>query len=394
MPAQAQSPRLIGVVTVGRSDYDIWRPVLAALAARDDVRYGMIVGGAHLVTGHGDGLARIRRDGHPVLDTVDMLLAGDTNVATALSMGVGLSGFARSFARCRPDMLLLLGDRFESFAAGAAAVPLGIPLLHVHGGEVTEGAMDERFRHALTKLSHLHCAATALSAARIRRMGEEAWRVHVTGAPGLDVALENAPMERSAFFDALGVPDPGPYLLVTYHPVTNEPDPEGHGITALLRALAQSGLPAFITTANADPGGAEINRKLLQEASLHPARIRVFESLGPLYPAAMRHAAAMVGNSSSGIIEACSHGLPVVNIGNRQRGRERSGNLLDCATEEKAIAAAIRHATSPDFRHAVSRAINVYGDGRAGPRIAAVVATAELNHRLMAKRFDDGAETS
>jgi UDP-hydrolysing UDP-N-acetyl-D-glucosamine 2-epimerase len=379
--------RSIAVVTVGRSDYGIYRPVLAALAARDDVAHGLVVAAAHLVAAHGDGLAGIARDGHPILEHVDMLLASDSPEATALSMGLGLAGFARAFVRLRPDLLILLGDRFEMFAAAAAAVPLGIPLMHLHGGEVTEGAMDERFRHAISKLSHLHCVATERSAERVRQMGEEAWRVHVTGAPGLDAMLAEPPCDRAAFFAGLGMPDPGRFLLATWHPVTTEPDPEGRQIAAVLAALKATGLAVLFTTANADPGGQAINDRLWAEAAADPEGFRVVRSLGRFYASAMAHAEVMVGNSSSGIIEACSHGLPVVNIGRRQEGRERSANVIDCACDAAAIAAALDVATKPSIRAAARRAVNVYGDGRAAPRIAAVAAETVLDARLLLKKF-------
>lgn len=379
--------RRIAIITVGRSDYGIWQPVLAALAARGDVEAGLIVGAAHLVAAHGEGEAAIRRDGHAILDTVEMLMAADTRAATALSIGVGAAGFARAYARVKPDLIMLLGDRYEMFAAAGAAVPLDIPLLHLHGGEVTEGAMDERFRHAITKLSHLHCVATPLAGQRVRQMGEEPWRVRVTGAPGLDALLGRKPADRAALFAGIGMRDRGGFLLVTFHPVTTEPDPEGRQVAALFAALRGSGLQLLCTIANADPGGAAINAALRAEEAARPGDVKVVTGLGPLYPAAMAHAAAMVGNSSSGVIEACSFGLPVVNVGTRQDGRERSANLIDCVCEETAIASALRRALSPEFRAAVQMAENVYGDGRAGERIARVAAETELDEKLRVKRF-------
>lgn len=382
--------RRVAVVTVGRSDYGIYQPVLAALSARGDVEAGLIVGAAHLVAAHGEGEAAIRRDGHTILDTVEMLMAADTRAATALSIGIGAAGFARAFARVKPDLIILLGDRYEMFAAAGAAVPLDIPLLHLHGGEVTEGAMDERFRHAITKLSHLHCVATPLAGQRVRQMGEEAWRVEVTGAPGLDALLGREPADRAALFAGIGMQDRGGFLLVTFHPVTTEPDPEGRQVAALLGALRGSGMQLLCTIANADPGGAAINAALRAEEAARPDAVKVVTGLGPLYGAAMAHAAAMIGNSSSGVIEACSFGLPVVNIGSRQDGRERSANLIDCACEEAAITAALVRALSPEFRARAKAAENVYGDGRAGGRIARITAETPLDERLRVKRFAMG----
>lgn len=379
--------RRIAVVTVGRSDYGIWLPVLAALAGRDDAEVGLIVSAAHLVATHGEGEALIRRDGHDVFDTVEMLMAADSPSATALSMGVGVCGFARAFTRVKPDLVMLLGDRFEMFAAASAAVPLGIPLLHLHGGEVTEGAMDERFRHAITKLSHLHCVATPLASRRVRQMGEESWRVHVTGAPGLDALLARPPVDRATLLGALGMENCSDFLLVTYHPVTTAPDGEGRDIQALLGALRSTGMPLLCTIANADPGGAMINSALRAEEARRPGQVKVVASLGPLYGAAMAHAAAMVGNSSSGVIEACSFGLPVLNVGPRQDGRERSENLLDCPCEQTAIEAGLRQVRSSSFREQSRNAVNVYGDGQAAEKIGRVARETPLDGSLHIKRF-------
>lgn len=379
--------RLVAVVTVGRSDYGVYRPILAAMGARADVRFGLIVSGEHLPATRRGTMAAIHQDGYPVLDTVEMLLASDSPEAVALSMGLGMIGFVHAYDRCRPDLILLLGDRFEMFAAGAAAVPLGIPIAHVHGGELTEGAMDERFRHALTKLSHLHFASSSIAADRIRQMGEESWRITVAGAPGLDSARAQRPLPRDQLFAALGIADPGSYLLVTYHPVTTMPDPEGRCIDRALSAIDASGFAAILTTANADPGSRVINDRIRQCAANRPERFFVFENLGHHYGSAMAHAAAMVGNSSSGVIEACSFDLPVVNIGERQDGRDRSANLIDCPCETGAILEAIRCAVTPEMREVARHARNVYGDGCAGPRIAERLATVPLDDRLRIKRF-------
>ena len=197
--------RTIGVVTVARSDYGIYRPVLRALAARDDVRLQLYVGGMHLLERFGSTVEEIERDGFPIAERVDFLLPEDTPQAVAESIGRGVVAFAEAFSRTRPDLLLVLGDRFEMFAAAVAALPLGIPLAHVHGGELTEGAIDDAMRHAITKLSHLHFVSTEQYAARVRQLGEEDWRIVVSGAPALDALVGFRPLDDEELRDRFGV---------------------------------------------------------------------------------------------------------------------------------------------------------------------------------------------
>ena len=377
--------RTVGVVTVARSDYGIYRPVLRALAERNDVRLQLYVGGMHLLDRFGHTVDEIERDGYPIAERVDFLGSGDAPADIAGAIGRGVSAFAEAFERSRPDILVLLGDRFEMLAAGVAALPFALPLAHIHGGESTEGAIDEAIRHSLTKMSHIHFVSTEEYARRVMQLGEEPWRVHVTGAPALDALSGFEPLSDEELA-ARGVRLRGPTLLVTYHPVTLLPGQEAE-LDTLLDAVDASGLDAVFTFPNADAGNSAIIRRIEALAD-GDERFTVVRNLGTdAYFTLMSRAVAMVGNSSSGIIEAASFELPVVNVGRRQGGRLRPRNVID--TDADGMREALARAADPAFRRSLAGLANPYGDGHAAERIADVLASAELGEGLVVKRFYD-----
>ncbi len=380
--------RRVGVVTVARSDYGIYRPVLRALERRGDVEVELFVGGMHLLERFGSTVSEIERDGYAIAERVDFLGDGDSPADVATAIGRGVVAFAQAFDRSRPDILIVLGDRYEMFAAGVAALPLALPLAHIHGGESTEGLIDEAIRHSLTKISHLHFAATEAYAQRIVQLGEEPWRVHVSGAPALDMLADFEPLS-SADLAAHGIRLRGPTLLVTYHPVTLAHERTSDEFGALLDAVAGSGFDAVFTFPNADTNhGAILSR--LESLPETDGRFTVVRNLGTeAYFTLMSRAAAMVGNSSSGIIEAASFGLPVVDVGIRQRGRTRARNVISADGSADSIRSAITRAVDPKFRRAIAGLANPYGDGHASERIAEIVATSELGEPLLVKRFHD-----
>jgi len=370
----------VAVVTVGRSDYGILRPVLAAIEADPALELFLVVAAAHLRASYGLTVSEIEADGFAIGARIDMLTDDDSPTAVAASFGRGVPMFADAYEASGADLLLLLGDRYETLAAAVAAVPLRLPIAHIHGGETTEGALDDALRHAITMLSHLHFAATEEYAARIVAMGEEAWRVTVSGAPALD---------NLALLPEIGpAPDePESFLLATWHPVTLEPERGEEQLEAVLGALADVGLPVVFTHPNADPGRAYILRAVERFAAERDD-VQVISSLGTeKYFRLMARDSAMVGNSSSGIIEAASFELPVVNVGSRQRGRSHGVNVLDVPPERQAVAAAIRRAVTPEFRAGLRGLPNPYGDGRASERIAEVLRTASPADELLVKRL-------
>jgi UDP-hydrolysing UDP-N-acetyl-D-glucosamine 2-epimerase len=381
--------RTVALVTVGRSDYGIYVPILRAIQADADLRLQLIVSGAHLSPEFGMTVDAIEADGFAVADRVEMLLSSDTPGGTAASMGLGLIGFSRVFERSRPDVLIVLGDRFEMFTAALAALPFCIPVAHIHGGEITHGAMDDSLRHAMTKLSHLHFVSTAEYARRVEQLGEESWRVLVSGAPALDHLRTLKLLSPSEIESRFGVATAPAPLLVTLHPVTLEPGRSEGQTRELLSALDRAGLPVIFTQPNADAGGRRISSLIDEFVASHPQARRV-DNLGTTgYFSLMHVAAAMVGNSSSGIIESPSFSLPVVNVGSRQGGRVRAPNVIDVGTGGDDILAGIRQAVDPAFRAGLSGLVNPYGDGTAAAAIIERLRTVPLDDRLHIKRFSD-----
>ncbi len=366
--------KTIGVVTGTRADYGIYRPVLRAIEQSPDLDVRLLVCGAHLSSTFGNTVEEIEHDGFAIAERLRTLEADDSPAGITRSMSNGLKMFGNAFARFQPDILLVLGDRYEMFAAAAAALPFNVSIAHIHGGEVTEGAMDEAFRHAITKISTLHFATTQEYAARIRQMGENPDCIFVTGAPGLDNIQTVRMMTLHELEADLGLSlTPAP-LLVTFHPETLDYQNTEAKIANLLLALEQINRPIIITHPNADTYGRIIIDSIDAFASAR-ANVCAVASLGTdRYFSLMAHAAVMVGNSSSGIIEAASFKLPVVNIGTRQKGRIRASNVIDVNCLADDILSAIEMTLSEAFRAGLADLQNPYGDGNAAGKIARVLA--------------------
>ena len=380
----------IGVVTVSRSDYGHLRPVLEALRRAPDLELLLLVAGMHLASEFGLTVRDIEADGFPISARVEMLGGGDTPEAVAAATGRGVAGFGEAFARLRPDVVVVLGDRFEMLAAAVAALPFALPVAHIHGGEVSEGAMDNQIRHAITKLAHLHFASAEPHARRIAAMGEEPWRIHTVGAPGLDRLATTEPLPRAGLARELRLPEAGPWLLVTFHPVTLEYRDTAAHIDELLAALEKTDGFIVITYPNADTAGRLIIERIEEFAGRHPRRCRLAKSLGErLYLSLLRHADLMIGNSSSGLIEAPTFGLPVVNVGSRQRGRLRGANVIDVEPSREDILRGIEAAQALPFRVRARAAANPYGDGHAAPRIVEILRSVPIDVRLVQKRFGE-----
>lgn len=381
--------RTVGVVTTSRADYGIFLPILRRIQAQPDLELHLMVTGMHLSPEFGSTVTDIEADGFQIAERVEMLISSDTPEGIAKSMGLGTIGFAQAFARFCPDILLVLGDRFETHAAVVAALPFKIPVAHIHGGEITEGAIDDALRHSITKLSHLHFVATEAYRDRVIQLGEEPWRVVVSGAPGLDnlhtVDLLNQRDLEARFGLCIGDAP----LLVTYHPVTLEHERTEWQVGELLEALRECALPVVFTMPNADTKGRVIIRMLEKFVAGYP-KAQMTKNLGTQgYFSLMGCAEAMVGNSSSGIIEAPSFGLPVVNIGTRQHGRIRAGNVIDVGYGREEIVKGIKEAITPEFRARLGGLSNPYGDGNAAAIIVRRIEEVELGDRLVTKIFVD-----
>ena len=381
--------RTVGVVTVGRSDYGIYLPVLRHIRDVPGLELRVMVSGMHLSPEFGLTVRDIEADGFEVADRIDMLEPSDSPEAIAKSVGRGVIGFAEAFARDQPDLLLTLGDRFEMYAATVAALPFRLPVAHISGGEVTQGAIDDALRHSMTKLSHLHFVSTQEYADRVVQMGEEPWRVTVTGSPALDSMRETELLSREALSGRLQSPLPHRFLLVTYHPVTLEFEQTACQVGELLAGLDEASLPVLFTAPNSDTGGRTV-RRMIYDACEGRDDWQVVENLGPqAYYSAMALASAMVGNSSSGIVEAGMFPLPVVNIGTRQTGRVRSANIIDVGYARAEVAAGIHNAISDDFATSLAGMTSPFGDGHAAESIVSQLLRVPVNDDMIVKRFAD-----
>ncbi|MPQ95257.1 UDP-N-acetylglucosamine 2-epimerase (hydrolyzing) [Thioclava sp. JE_KL1] len=370
-----------------RADWGLLQPVLALL--RDDARFTLeiLVTGQHLMAGS-TSVAAIEAAGFTVRHCVDMGLAeGDGDAALCAAAGRAVAGVGAVLADSRPDMMLVLGDRYEILSAVTAALLSKVPVAHIAGGDVTEGAFDDSIRHAMTKMSALHFTTTEEAATRVRQMGETPARVFVTGSPGIDLVLAVPRMDRAAFFDSVGLEPQARNFVITLHPATLSADNAAMARAMLdtLEAYPQAGL--IFTGSNADPGAAELDEII--RAWVAGRDNAVFHaSLGSArYFSALAHCDLVLGNSSSGLYEAPSFAIPTVNIGDRQARRVRAVSVIDCAPEAEAIHAAIDTALAGDW----SGTVNPYGDGQAAPRIVAHLAAVTDPAALIRKSFEDVA---
>jgi len=381
--------RKICVVTGSRAEYGLLYWLLKEIQSDARLDLQLVVTGMHLSPEFGMTVRQIEADGFVPDARVDMLVSSDTPAGIAKSIGLGVIGFADALARLSPDLLVILGDRFEILAAAQAAMVARIPMAHIHGGELTEGLIDEAIRHSLTKMSHLHFVAAERYRERVIQLGESPDRVWNVGAPGLDAIRRLPRMDRSRLSESVGFDLMAPYFLVTYHPVTLT-DSGREGVDALFGALAE--FPEYrvlITGANADTGNSVVYQAIQAFSVANPARVCFVASLGQhFYLNALAHAEVVVGNSSSALIEAPSFRIPTVNIGDRQRGRIRASTVIDVPEEQKAIAEGIRKAISSSFRTGVKDAVSPFGDGHAAERMREVLAQHPLEGLLL-KRFRD-----
>ncbi|MBX0288254.1 UDP-N-acetylglucosamine 2-epimerase (hydrolyzing) [Halomicroarcula sp. F28] len=381
--------RTVGVVTGTRAEYGLLRGAMKRIEAHDELTLQVVVTGMHLSERHGRTVTEIEDDGFDIDRRVHMQVDGDSGRAMAKSLGVGLSGMADALADLDPDIVLVLGDRGEALAGGVAAAHMNLPVAHIHGGDAMEGAIiDDSIRHALTKFAHVHFPVSEQSAERIEKLGEEPWRITTVGAPGLDEIREAAVTAPETLYETYGL-DPGrPLLLTVQHPVTTAPERAGEQMRATLDALAaRERAQVVVIYPNADAGGG----RMIDAIESHDAadRFHAFESLPRAdYLGLLDAADALVGNSSSGIIEAPSFGLPVVDVGPRQTGRQRADNTLSVPHETQAIEAAIeRCLTDESFQARARNCENPYDYGGAAERIVSRLAEIDLTDRLIEKRL-------
>ena len=382
MSAAQAARRRIGVVTTSRADYSHLYWPLRELAAHPAVDLGVFALGPHLSPEFGSTLNEIERDGFPIKARIECLLSSDTDTGMAKTIGIAILTLADALTSWRPDLLLLIADRYEMLAPACTALALRIPMAHIEGGEVSQGAIDDHVRNALTKLAHIHFTSTDTARRRVIAMGEEPWRVHRAGAPSLDHLRRSTLLNRAALEARLGVSLIAPAILAAWHPVTILRDTNTEA-DALFAALAQAPGQLLLVYPNADAGSHALIERTQALAATRPQTYLFVNLDAVTYWSLLGQVDAIVGNSSSGIMEAASFALPTVNIGIRQQGRERARNILDVPADTGAILAAIERALSPAFRAGLRGMANPYGDGTAATTIAEVLAAVPLEGLLI-----------
>jgi UDP-N-acetylglucosamine 2-epimerase (non-hydrolysing)/GDP/UDP-N,N'-diacetylbacillosamine 2-epimerase (hydrolysing) len=377
--------RTIAVVTSSRADYSHLYWPLRDLSQADSVDLRIVALGPHLSPEFGHTFQEIEKDGFPIDARVECLLSSDSDIGMAKTIGVAVLGLADLFGRMRPDLLLLIADRYEMLAPASVALALRIPSAHIEGGEISEGAIDDAVRNALTKMSHIHFTSTQAARQRVISMGEEEWRVHRAGAPSLDHLRRGSLLTREQLETRLQRDLSTPPLLVAYHPVTLAPDTlaEADALFAALEALPDDMLFCY---PNADAG----SRALIERTKAFLAsrgRGAIFTNLDAVtYWSLLAQVKMLIGNSSSGIMETASFQLPTVNVGMRQQGRERARNVLDAAADKSSILKTIDIARTAEFRQSLAGMANPYGDGHASEKIVQVLTTVPLTPDLLVKR--------
>ena len=374
--------RRIGVVTTSRADYSHLYWPLRELAAHPEVELGVFTLGAHLSPEFGNTNGEIERDGFPIKARIECLLSSDSDTGMAKTIGMAILGLADALTNWRPDLLLLIADRYEMLAPASVALALRIPIAHIEGGEISQGAIDDHVRNALTKLASIHFTSNETARRRVIALGEEPWRVHRAGAPSLDHLRRSKLLSRQELEAKLGLTLKPPTLLAAYHPVTIHKDTTVEA-DAFFAALAQQPGQLLFVYPNSDAGSHALIERTQALAATRPDT-RIFVNLDAVtYWSLLGQVDVLVGNSSSGIMEAASFALPTVNVGMRQQGRERARNVIDALPETSGILAALRQALSSAFRESLQGMINPYGDGTASRIIADTLATVPLEGLLL-----------
>lgn len=377
----------ICILTAARAEYGLLYPVMEKLCREEEFDIRIAVTGMHLSPDHGMTYGLIEKDGFTIDKKIEILISGDSETAVSKSMGLAMIGFGDYFKESRPDLLLVLGDRYETLAVCLAAMNGRIPIAHLYGGETTEGAVDESIRHAITKLSYLHFTSTEAYRKRVIQLGENPDRVFNVGGLGIENALNRKLLTKEQIKDQLGNWAAGPYAVVTMHPETLEESKGEDQLQPLLQACQSKGDLFYVfTKANADAGGMKMNQMIQEFVSQHKNSV-LFDALGSLrYLSLLKHAVMVIGNSSSGLLEAPAFGIPTVNIGDRQKGRLRPETVIDCRGDKKAILEAMNQAESLEFKKKMGGASKLYGDGNTSSKVVEIIKDFVLHETIQLKK--------
>ncbi|PLX67662.1 MAG: UDP-N-acetylglucosamine 2-epimerase (hydrolyzing) [Denitrovibrio sp.] len=381
--------RVIAAVTGSRAEFGLLRPVLQKIKNDPELTLKLYVTGMHIESIFGQTIDEITGAGLEIEQKVDIFLQDDSRRGVARSTALSMMGFADLFDKNKPDMLLVLGDRFEIFGAVSAACICGVPIAHIHGGELTEGVIDEQFRHCITKMSHLHFASTNQYRDRIIQMGEQPDMVFNTGSPSVDAVFSEELLPKDVLEQELNISFADENLLVTFHPAATEDQSPKEQFAELLKALRKTDAFIIFTYANADSGGKEINSMIEKFVAENRVSSAAFPSLGhKRYLSVMNLCSGLVGNSSSGLIEAAVLKKGAVNIGIRQQGRVRGENVIDCGNSETEISEALTMLFSEGFKNLLKNVSSPYGEGNSAERIVEKLKKINLK-KIQIKRFHD-----
>jgi len=382
--------RKICLVTGSRAEFGLLRPLLGEIANDSDLKLQLVVTGMHLESEFGLTYKEIEQDGFKIDEKIEISLNSDTPIGISKSVGFGISGFSEVYDKLKPDTIVILGDRFEILSAAIAAYIARIPIAHIHGGELTTGAFDDAFRHSMTKMSHLHFTSTEDYRRRVIQLGESPERVFNVGALGIDNIRGLKLLSKEELEKELDFKFQKHNLLVTFHPVTLEVNTSENQFKNLLDVLDELDRTGIIfTKANADIGGRVINKMIDQYVSNNTQKAKVFASLGNLkYLSTMQFVDAVVGNSSSGIIEALSFKIGTINIGDRQKGRVRAKSVIDCKPTKKEIKASFEKLYAKEFQQGLATVTSPYGDGNTAKKIKAALKSFDTEDILKKSFYD------
>lgn len=383
--------KIVSVLTATRSEFGLLKPLITKLNRIEELDIRIAVTGMHLCAEYGFTYQEIEQDGFAIDKKIEILSDMGSAAAVSKAMGCAMIGFGEYFEELKPDLLIVLGDRYETLAVCCAAINANIPIAHLYGGETTEGAIDDSIRHAITKMSYLHFASTAEYRKRVIQLGEDPMRVHTVGALGIENIKNTKLLSKEELKQSTGIDTDKPYAVVTFHPVTLEKNSAEIQFANLLKAIDRHKDYQYVfTKANADTEGVIINRMIDEYVTEHDNAIG-FSSLGMLrYLSALSYTSMVIGNSSSGLLEAPSYGVPTINIGDRQKGRMQSTSVINCVPEVNAISGAIAFAGSKEFIEKANTTVNLYGDGNSSEKIKDVITAYLLDNRIaLKKKFYD-----
>lgn len=380
----------ICIITGTRAEYGLLKPIISKVENDIDLNLQLIATGMHLSSEFGMTFKQIESDGYNITEKIEILLSSDTNVGISKSMGLAMISFSELYERIKPDIVIVLGDRYEIFAAVSAAYISKIPVVHIHGGETTEGAFDESLRHCITKMSYLHFTSTEAYRNRVIQLGEHPDRVFDVGAIGIENIKNLNLLSKKELEMQLKLNLDNKYVMVIFHPVTLEDSTAKEQFEEIIDALEMTDLNVILIKGNSDTGGRVINKMIDEITNKYPKKYTSFTSLNILqYLSLMKHCEALVGNSSSGILEAPSFRIPTINIGDRQKGRIQSKSIINSEPKAENIYTSLKESMSESFKNEISNMVNPYGDGNVSDKIIDKIKIALNNNIDLKKKFYD-----